>query len=181
MQSHKGSSNPRSKLAESDVRVIRERLFCGVSAAKIALSYEVSSNAVLDIRHGRTWGHLPPCGIELEDAVLWRRKKRDVVSAVYVYQGADLCAYGASAEDIQEEIRFGGFCLQWSCGDHYDLFCSAAPDRVVLGDRATRLVMVRRFHRALELPPCFYGVSSTALHKSTDQTYADPEFRPAYE
>ncbi|MVM34381.1 hypothetical protein GO755_30395 [Spirosoma sp. HMF4905] len=54
-----GSSNPMSKLIESDIPQIRKSLLEGISMNQIAAQHLVSEAAIRLIRDGKTWGHIP--------------------------------------------------------------------------------------------------------------------------
>ena len=50
-----GSKNPRAKLSEKDIPVIRNRLKNGESSVKIANDYDVTIGMIQHIKHGRSW------------------------------------------------------------------------------------------------------------------------------
>lgn len=52
-----GESNPSSRLAESEVQIIRTRAMSGERQASIAAAFGVSQSTVSDIVCRRTWGH----------------------------------------------------------------------------------------------------------------------------
>ncbi len=53
-----GDDNPVSKLKESDIPVIRERIKNGHECYQIGREYGVTGEAILAIKHGRTWKHV---------------------------------------------------------------------------------------------------------------------------
>lgn len=55
----KGTSHHACILTNRDVRTIRRRLSEGVPQRRVAAAFGVSQGAVADIKHGRTWRHLP--------------------------------------------------------------------------------------------------------------------------
>lgn len=61
----RGRDNPASKLTDVQVREIRAS---GESARSLARKYRVSHQAILDIRHGRTWAHLLGIGLDSADS-----------------------------------------------------------------------------------------------------------------
>ena len=54
----KGSSIPSSKLSESDIPVIRQRLSSGETCTNIAKSYGVSHTVISLIKRNKTWKHV---------------------------------------------------------------------------------------------------------------------------
>lgn len=53
-----GSQQSQAKLTEDDVRVIKERLILGVTAARLARDFNVSEAAIQNIKHRRRWTHV---------------------------------------------------------------------------------------------------------------------------
>lgn len=53
---HAGVRNPKAHLTEEAVRIIRED---GRTALELARAFGVSRDAVYDIKHRRTWRHIP--------------------------------------------------------------------------------------------------------------------------
>jgi hypothetical protein len=58
MISLKGSRHGRSKLIESDVIEIRQRLKQGEGIEELALEYRISYPQIGSIKHRRTWKHI---------------------------------------------------------------------------------------------------------------------------
>ena len=59
ISSRRGGVHPRSKLVEQDIHAIRLRLANGETCRQIARDYGVSGTTIANIRHGRTWKHVP--------------------------------------------------------------------------------------------------------------------------
>lgn len=57
-KSHKGESNPRSKLTDAKVREIREALTKGMDVKKLSLIYNVGMVTIYKIKSGERWGHV---------------------------------------------------------------------------------------------------------------------------
>jgi hypothetical protein len=57
-RSFKGSLSPVSKLHENDIPLIRERISKGEKCYAIAREYGVTGEAILAIKHNRTWRHV---------------------------------------------------------------------------------------------------------------------------
>lgn len=55
---HTGSTNPASKLTESDVRAIKQRLAEGCTHKSIAADFGVGKACVTHISTGRNWSHI---------------------------------------------------------------------------------------------------------------------------
>jgi transposase len=56
---HIGSRNPKSRLVESDIPLIRGLLRSGLTFAQVAEKFEVSISTIRDIYYGYTWVHVP--------------------------------------------------------------------------------------------------------------------------
>lgn len=56
--SEKGSKNPRSKLTETDIPIIRLRVHNGESMNTVGRDYKVSPGTISDIISGKTWSHV---------------------------------------------------------------------------------------------------------------------------
>lgn len=54
-----GSRAPNAKLTESDIPRIRRRLAAGEFASSLGREYGVAKKQILEIKHGRTWKHVP--------------------------------------------------------------------------------------------------------------------------
>lgn len=57
-----GSTNSSSKLTESDIPRIRERISNGETNKAIAFDYGVTPGVIWFIRKGKTWTHVPDMG-----------------------------------------------------------------------------------------------------------------------
>ncbi len=57
-RSSKGSLSHRAKLHEKDITLIRARIESGEACYIIARDYSVTGEAILAIKHKRTWGHV---------------------------------------------------------------------------------------------------------------------------
>lgn len=57
-KAYKGERVHTAKLTEADVRLIDGLLAEGLSLGKIAAKFDVSRNAVWDIKRGYTWKHI---------------------------------------------------------------------------------------------------------------------------
>lgn len=55
---NKGSVNPRARLTEEKVKVIKQRLRNGDNYRTIAMDYEVSPLTIHSIKRGANWGHI---------------------------------------------------------------------------------------------------------------------------
>ena len=58
-RSPRGSANPKSKLTEQDIPIIRRRLAEGEAMTALGRQFGVSDVAILYVRQGRTWRHIP--------------------------------------------------------------------------------------------------------------------------
>lgn len=56
--SRRGERNPRAKLTESDVRLIRALGDHGLTQRAIAAKFDVSKRAIEAVLTGRTWRHV---------------------------------------------------------------------------------------------------------------------------
>jgi len=73
-RTRQGETHGLSKLSEREVHAIRNRLRNGEPIRKIAGDFGVSSSAVRDILHGRTWKHL-------KEETTWQKCKEQRVPA----------------------------------------------------------------------------------------------------
>lgn len=55
---NRGASNHKTKLTESDVLEIRERLKDGASQRELAYIFDVDKGTIANIVQGRTWRHI---------------------------------------------------------------------------------------------------------------------------
>lgn len=67
---YRGSANPRAKLLEEDVLIIRRRHEEGERAAQLAREYRVGQSTIKDILNGKTWTHIGSSPVTNTEAVV---------------------------------------------------------------------------------------------------------------